>query len=58
MNLNHIPELDMSLDELDAKLESLADRKLKLTEELLAVEGEIGTVLAICAAKAIRELEA
>jgi hypothetical protein len=56
MSLIRIPEMDMSIDELDALLQDKAERKSKLHDEMMQLEAELITIASILAAKAIKEL--
>ena len=56
MSLIRIPEMNMSIDELDALLQDKAERKSKLHDEMMQLEAELITIASILAAKAIKEL--
>lgn len=56
MSLIRIPEMDMSIDELNALLQDKAERKSKLHDEMMQLEAELITIASILAAKAIKEL--
>jgi len=56
MSLIHIPEMDMSIDELNALLQDKAERKSKLHDEMMQLDAELITIASILAAKAIKEL--
>ena len=56
MSLIRIPEMGMSIDELDALLQDKAERKSKLHDEMMQLEAELITIASILAAKAIKEL--
>ena len=56
MSLIRIPELDMSIDELDALLQDKAERKSKLHDEMMQLEADLTIIMSILAAKAINEL--
>jgi hypothetical protein len=58
MQLIAMPELKMSLDELDRILQGKAERKSELHDEMMQLEADITTILSIIAAKAIKELVA
>jgi len=57
MDLIRIPELDMTLDELDSKLQNLARQKVELQETMLKLEGELVLVASVFAVRAIQELD-
>ena len=56
MNTIRIPEMNMSIDELDSLLQDKAERKSKLHDEMMQLEAELITIASILAAKAIKEL--
>lgn len=56
MSLIRIPEMDMSIDELDALLQDKAERKSKLHDEMMQLEADLTIIMSILAAKAIKEL--
>ena len=58
MSLIRIPELQMSIDELDRILQDKAERKSKLHDEMMQLDAELITIASIMAAKAIKELGA
>ncbi len=55
-DLIHIPEFDMTIDELHAKLESLAEHRAQITNELCNLDAEISMISAIMTVKAMREM--
>jgi hypothetical protein len=56
MSLIRIPEMDMSIDELDALLQDKAERKSKLHDEMMQLDTDLTIIMSILAAKAIKEL--
>ena len=56
MSLIRIPEMDMSIDELDALLQDKAERKSKLHDEMMQLDADLTIIMSILAAKAIKEL--
>lgn len=56
MQLIAIPELTMSIDEIDDEIQKKAERKIELHKELLQLDAEIMTLAALICAKAIKEL--
>ena len=56
MSLIRIPEMNMSIDELDALLQDKAERKSKLHDEMMQLEADLVIIMSILAAKAIKEL--
>ena len=56
MNTISIPEMNMSIDELDSLLQDKAERKSKLHDEMMQLEADLVIIMSILAAKAIKEL--
>lgn len=56
MNTIRIPEMNMSIDELDSLLQDKAERKSKLHDEMMQLEADLVIIMSILAAKAIKEL--
>ena len=55
-NLKHIPEFNMTIDELHEKIELLAERREKLTQELCNLDVEVAMITTIMTTKAMKEL--
>ena len=56
MTTINIPEMDMSIDELDVLLRGKAERKSKLHDEIMQLDADLVILMSILAAKAIKEL--
>lgn len=50
-NLIRVPEMDMNVDQLSERIETLADKKIQLTQEIIQIEMDMIMVMSILTRK-------